>query len=502
MKIETKNAQGEVINEAPEMDLYIVADQVHKNGKVDHINDLREQARAASETKPEEPPVEEVSEESKLTEEDANILANALLHFAAEHPAEEKEEEAEPVDEEETVEEKKEEEFVLTTVPGKDEAPSENDEIAKQEITEEDTNEEAKKMLVSVNPVTGEHVPVGTVNDDLVQDDETFEEMLERVQNSDIKIDDSPFTEEEFDNYIANGNDTLFKEIAKDTDFDSDSIKQLLEVANRVVKKEEFNVYKALPETIQKLINEYCRTGAVPVNTPQGNSFRNMVAEQLMNEFVSNIGFSRIQVDFSKELEEIFDKGTKELSESIVGYNKERSKAYREAADKMEDPVKKEKLTKILDRIDEGYNLTELKEFAKTCKIKKYDLERPDKIYRGFLYKYSESKFNIYGIEMAIPIVVRNINKDAEGNLIPADDPRYHDAVDVNAFFIAFCKQTSGYDPNNNPEDHAYMYYLMYNCVFTDINTGDAKDVSIEFLNNVREVMDNLRVRNDNYGRK
>ena len=515
MNIERRNEDGEVIKASPDMDLYVVADQVHKNHKADQINELREQARAASEPKVEEPVVEEAKEEeeqirqdpnaARLTEEDANLVANAFVKYAMDNGVtaeeESKEEEVTTLTDEqaESVAEKLEE-----NVEESEELKAVADLPSNNGVDEHKPEEGEQKLIqVAIDPVTGEHIPVATIDKDVIDDDETFEEMVERVKNSDIKLDDSPFTEEEFDNYIhSDKSESLFEDIAKDTEFDPDTIKQLLEVTNRVMKKEEFNVYKALPEKIQSLVNEYCRKGAVPINTPQGNSFRNMIAEQLVNEFVSNIGMNRIQVDFSKELEEIFDKGAKEISESIVGYTKERSKAYRDAADKMEDHVKKEKLTNILDNIDDAYNLASLKEYAKSCKIKKYDLERPDKIYRGFLHKYTESKFNIYGIDMAVPILLRNINKDAEGNDIPILDERFYDVKDIHAFFIAFCKQTSSYDPNSNPDQHAYMYYTLYNCIFTDINKGDEKVVSDEFLKNVREVINNLRERNDNFGRQ
>jgi hypothetical protein len=45
------------------------------------------------------------------------------------------------------------------------------------------------------------------------------------------------------------------------------------------------------------------------------------------------------------------------------------------------------------------------------------------------------------------------------------------------------------------------MYYVLYNAAFTDINTGDSKNVSYVFMNNVKEVIDNLRKRNNNFGR-
>ena len=59
----------------------------------------------------------------------------------------------------------------------------------------------------------------------------------------------------------------------------------------------------------------------------------------------------------------------------------------------------------------------------------------------------------------------------------------------INAFFIAFCKQTINYK-ESDPIDHAYMYYVLYYSMLSD--TEDSK----EFLTNVAEVIDNIVERN------
>ena len=160
---------------------------------------------------------------------------------------------------------------------------------------------------------------------------------------------------------------------------------------------------------------------------------------------------------------------------------------YKEAAEKMEDPEKKQKLLSVLDRINEAYNLSELKEFSKSCKIKKFDLEKPNKLFDAYTRKYADSTYNAYSIEMARPVLYRNLNID--------DNDEYSD-TDINAFFIAFCKQTRNMK-SDDVLDHAYMYYVMYNIVLADLNkSDDTKHVSEKFLDNVKEVIKNLRNRN------
>ena len=101
----------------------------------------------------------------------------------------------------------------------------------------------------------------------------------------------------------------------------------------------------------------------------------------------------------------------------------------------MEDEEKKAALIAILDSIDEAYNLTTLKEYAKKCKIKNYDLENPSRSFDRFNGKYKDSPYNIYAIEMASTILFRNINIGLE------EDKMFTDKQ-VIAFFIAFSPAT------------------------------------------------------------
>ena len=69
-------------------------------------------------------------------------------------------------------------------------------------------------------------------------------------------------------------------------------------------------------------------------------------------------------------------------------------------------------------------------------------------------------------------------------------------SIDKN---IDIGKHVSNYTPND-PFQHAYMFYVIYNIVILDINTGEKRSVSIEFLNNVKECIDNLITRNTYLG--
>ena len=353
-------------------------------------------------------------------------------------------------------------------------------------VPEERETGENKSMMVKIDPNTGEHKIIGQA--DNLDDDETFEEMCERIKNSDLKLDFAPITEKELVSYIASNKDSsMINEIANDVDLSADTIKGLLEIVNRKINREEFNVYKAFPDEIKSMVDKYLVSMQVPACSTQGKQFRNMISEQLISEFVTNINIDRTMHDFNKELEDLFTKGSSELADSIIGYTEERNKKYREYAEQMQDEEKKEKVNQILDQIDEAYNLTNLKQFASRCKIKKFDLEKPNKVYKYFLQKYAESSYNIYDINMARPILYRNIN--------PEDKEEYT-SNDIDSFFICFCKQCMNMKPEIVTE-HAYMYYVIYNIVLMDMNKGDQKHVSEAFIDNIKEVIHNIKQKNN-----
>lgn len=372
--------------------------------------------------------------------------------------------------------------------------PSNN---GKLERSEEEIEEkgEFKIAQVEVDPNTGAQ-KINSLEELSNQvEEDTFEKLVSNLDNYSFEDKEkTPIEEEDVKKYIEdNKNKIDGKEnqdpINKLLDLPEESIKNIIEIANRRISKEKFNVYKAFDINVKTIIDSaLIQYGIVPIDmSVKAKTMRNTVSEELLDEFIDNINFERIQNDFSKEIENIFSTGEKEIAEQIVGYSKQKIQSYRDALDKIEDPEKKKKLSDILDNIDEANNLTKLKEFAFKCKIKKIELEKPERIYDDFLNKYNDSKYNVYSINMARPILYRALNSNEEENT-------YTDK-DVNAFFISFCKQTMNYSVSN-PIEHAYMYFVIYNVVLLElVSKLDPSDS--EYIKNVKEVIANLRKRNN-----
>ena len=343
-----------------------------------------------------------------------------------------------------------------------------------------DQDIEKVSMNVLIDPETGEQKIIGRADEEIKYN---FEGVIKQINSGDPDILTSkPFTEQEIISYLqSTDDDTLVNELAGDINISAKALRDLLDIVNRKLNGEKFNVYKESPEEVKKLVDSYITEsgGSIPVfNNKMLNTARNRIAESLIEEFIHNIKMDRAKTDFAKELENIYNNSAVMAAEGGIEYIEERNAAYREAANSIEDEGKRERLNAILDRIDEARNLTELKEFAKTCKIKRYDIERPDKrVYSGFLSKYRDSVNNIYDINIAETVLARHLT------------PLGCDKIDVIMLLIAFCKQCQSYSVDN-VLDHAYMYYFLYYCVMLD---GDKSD---KFKNNLLEVIKNVNERN------
>lgn len=335
---------------------------------------------------------------------------------------------------------------------------------------------------VQVNPATGEHVLLDTVDEIPDLDLEAIaKEAAESIANGDVEPDTTPIEENDITDFVGSEDDvSMLGEMMGEHEISIETTRELLAVVNRKIRGESFNMYRELPEEIQKMIDKYVSQNGdvLGVNIAQINNIKRNVAETLVNEFITDIQLNKTKNDFAKDMEAIYQSSSKEISDAAMEYIEERNKAYRDAAEKIEDPEKKKKLLEILDVIDKARSMDDFKEFAKTCKIKRIELEKPEsRAYNTFLAKYKDSSNNIYDIKLAFKVVARVLSQDG---ILP---------VHVVAFFVAFCKHVSKMNPAV-PTEHAYMYYILYYCALLDSDKSDA------FKNSIKEVIKNLIARN------
>lgn len=322
---------------------------------------------------------------------------------------------------------------------------------------------------------TNDNLLINENIDDIISE---FEKNKSNDNDIDLFDYNKDISEEELKNYINTNKSSEFNNL------DENDIKELLIVANKRINDKKFSVYISLPESVKKMVDRFS-VAALSENKNKSiasvNNIKNTVAEMLIDEFIDNINYKRMQNDFNTELKSLFSEAGKELSDSIVEYTVNRNDKYEELINNIDDPDKKEKLKKILDRINDAYTIDELKEFCKKCKIKKFDIEKAYRYYKDFNIKYDNSPYKIPDISKCPNIILKKLDK--------------YDIYVANALMIAFCKYCINMTPSN-VLDHTFMYYFIYNIHVADINTGDKKEISDKFMENISECIENLISRN------
>lgn len=345
-------------------------------------------------------------------------------------------------------------------------------------------NLEVKNMDVIIDSETGENKILGTLDEDFK---DSFDEMVKKINESDdndeFLVDKTMVSEKDIIEYLASddSNDSIINEVMNGSDLTADEVSTILRIANRRINGEKFNVYKELPPRVKEEIDKYISggvtTGAISGNNAQIKGATYAATEAVFDSFINEIQMSKAKNDFARDMETLYKTSGKEIADASLEYIDERNKAYREAAEEIEDEDKKGKLLAILDQIDEARALTGLKEFAKRCKIKSIELEKPDsRVYSNFRQKYSKSTNNICSIESARDSLLRQLS------------PEYT-KKQIDAFLIVFCKQVSKYSCEVAKE-HAYMYYVLYYCVMLNADKNNV------YLENVKEVIANIAERN------
>lgn len=365
---------------------------------------------------------------------------------------------------------------------------------------EENANKEDgyyTKAAIAIDPETGEHKVLGNFDENSEKDVKSFEEAIDDSDINDFTFeeDTSPITEEEAIstlNDLKSDPNSMIGDITKDLDLSPEDTMTILELANKQMNHEKFNAYKEFPQSIRDMINKYLGPQIAGNNSNEAKRIKNTVSEALLDEFITSISIDRTKNTFNQEIENMFSKTSAEVGDSIIGYTSERNAKFREYADQLEDEEKKEKISTILDIIDEAYNLNSLKEFCKKCKIKHIELENIDakksRYIDDIMTKYDNNKnYNIYNLYNAEAILRRKLNQ--------SDDDQYNNK-DVRAFLVAFSMYCRNYNPANVNE-HTFMYYTIYNIVISDVNIGENKNVSDIFLDNIKDCINNLRERNN-----
>ena len=351
---------------------------------------------------------------------------------------------------------------------------------------EEHVPEEGKavKTLVNINPFTGEKTPIPSPSD--IKEDKSLEEVFgdmsetlgeEEIEGEEIIFD---ITADDIKNYTST-EDTIIGKY----DISDETALELMRVVNRKQEGEEIK-YKDLPNEVKEYVDNFLKGQGVVGFSNKENYIRNQLTDSLLEEFITQIGLEKLDEDFNKQIENIYEEAGKEMSPLFKEYNTNKNEYLTKLIGDIEDEGKKKMAEEVLDAINDAYTLNRFKNYEGSIKIKKYFLEEPDKVYKSCVEnKYKESKYHIYKLEMIEAILDRHLKQN---KLIEEDD-----TTSAKKIMLAFAKYCENFDINI-PKNHAFMYYFTYNIVLLDIYKGEDYDgYAVDFLNNVLSILKVVR---------
>ena len=362
-----------------------------------------------------------------------------------------------------------------------------SDNISFEDAINSDANQNntelnSETVMIDHNPSTGEINPVETLNRD----------QLSKISSN------------QFNNFINNipeeiNKDILSKVLNTNQITNYDDILIITNMIKRRINGEEVNAYKEFPSFIKQqlaLANAQAAGSNNYANNQILKSAANLLLDNLVEEYKSSaneiIDLETMLMNFNNDAATIIDSTSKEFGTMMIDTDISRKESIDRAIESCKINNNLEgaaKLEKMKSSIDNAYNLSDFIEFCKHVKIKKFDLEKPSRVYSNFITKYTNHKNNITDIRICPDILDRHIKTDHNSNL---------------KLCLAFCKYTMNMNPDN-VEDHTFMYYFIRNIITIDrLNPkGKAYDTMSDeykkfydgFVENINKCIQNLNNR-------
>ena len=290
-----------------------------------------------------------------------------------------------------------------------------------------------------------------------------------------------------------NVDESQVKAMLSDNDInDIEDILKITELISRRIKGEQFNPYPLFPDKIKQQINAQLATLGQASDRHSRSMISNMILDQMVEEYKS-----RNTMDLDDEFLKLGEDAKKlvretsvEMSELYLELDSARREAIKESIQKAQDNGDFEAVKKFKDiekALDESIDLTEFAEYCKTVKIKKFDMEKPSRVYDIIYNKYRDHKNVINDIAQCPNILDKHIKDNHEKNL---------------KVCLAFCKYCANKSPDDI-KDHTFMYYFIRNIIMLDrMNPNgedydsmkqDASQYYLRVINALKNCMTNIK---------
>lgn len=380
----------------------------------------------------------------------------------------------------------KDQEVIAETI---EEASEKSEVINTLRETEKEDRSEEKGELVNAKVLikeNGEHVVIGPADE--LASKLSFDDKIKNIGKS-INEDDNfmkDFKANPEDVKAAMKDNILATYSNDDKEFTLSEIAlfELAKIINAYDPQHDKIKYKNLPDEVKAYIDQYLTRESVSMGTYGSNNFnliRNEIADELISNMRTSIEIDKFNGEFQSQINNIFDEMNKEISPLFKDYNNSREEYLKKMTESIEDEEKKEVAAAILDAIHESYELTRLIEAAPKTRIKKFDIEKPQRVFDFIHNKYRDSKYHLYDLNFVTNVLRKHL---VQNNLIEADDKE--SAIKVVLLLSKVCMN---YDPKI-PAEHAFIYYFTYNVILLDVYKGEQYDeYAPGFLNNIMKIV-------------
>ena len=266
-------------------------------------------------------------------------------------------------------------------------------------------------------------------------------------------------------------------------------------LVQRRVHGEQFNPYNDLPQSLKNVVDNQMVTNGLPINTKHRSMISNMILNDIVEEYKKSSDGMDIDMMLSSLQEstrKMTDGISKDIGTMLMSMDKDRNETFDNAIAKAEADGKIEaanKIRAIKDSIDSAFNLDDFAEYCKTVRIKKFDLEKPQRIFDTFNQKYINHKYNIGDISNCPLILDLHIRDSHTDNL---------------KYCIAFCKYCMNKNPDNIA-DHTFMYYFIRNISMIerlnprgavyDTMSSEEKDFYDKYIEKIKLCINNINNR-------
>ena len=377
-----------------------------------------------------------------------------------------------------------------------------NDSVSAQEKIEalndfaKSDNEESSNNIVENDAIIPSTNSTPESEEVMVNYDATTGEITPGKETSSDKI--KKFTESQFNDFVNGDNEEYVLNGIKD--FLSNN-KQLDEIKNiddiiiisnlvkRSMNGEKVNAWAEFPDSIKQMIMTKTTTPDRRVVKAAADAVLKEIVEEYRKKNISDL--ESILANFNNGGEDMIKDFSKEFGDMLLDIDKSRREqidAAIEACKEKGNTEGVEKFEKMKNAIDNAYNLKDFSEFCKKVKIKNYELEKPEKVFRDFNMKYINHKNTINDISYCPYILDRHLENEDDNTKI----------------CVAFCKYAKNMSPDNI-EDHTFMYYFIRNIMTIDrVNpkgkgydtmNDESKQFYDTFINNLKTCIEHINTR-------